>query len=307
MAILGPLVRTIRPRQWLKNLALFAPLVFTGWLFVPEAFALVLRAAIVFTILSSTTYIFNDILDIESDKQHPTKRFRPIASGELPLPIAYFFLIAGVIIGLTWAYSINYFLFMTGLAYLVLQVFYSTYLKQIPIIDVITIASGYLLRVYAGALAISAHMDVWFLLTVISVSLFLAVGKRRGEMTLFAGRRQIRKTLTRYTESLLDVYTAMFSTATWITYSLFTFNHPKIVPDGRALKLISILPRTLISEKWMMITIPLVVYGVMRYLQLIYEKNEGESPEKVLLSDKPLMATVLLWLVMVIGIIYYVE
>jgi len=284
---------------------LFAPLVFTGWLFQPEAFNLVLRAALVFTVLSSTTYFFNDLLDVEADKLHPVKKNRPIASGQVPLPLAYFVLIAGVIIGLAWAYSINYYLFLCALTYLIIQVFYSTILKQIPIIDVIVIAFGYLLRVYAGALTISAHMDVWFLLTVISVSLFLAVGKRRGEMTLLAGQGQTRATLKRYTESLLDIYTGMFSTATWITYALFTFNHPKIVPDGRALSLISILPRTLVSEKWMMITIPLVVYGIMRYLQLIYEKNEGESPEKILLSDRPLMITVVVWMITVVGVIYY--
>ncbi len=305
MAILRALIRTARPAQWLKNLALFAPLVFTGWLFQPEAFNLVLRAALVFTVLSSTTYFFNDLLDVEADKLHPVKKNRPIASGQVPLPLAYFVLIAGVIIGLAWAYSINYYLFLCALTYLIIQVFYSTILKQIPIIDVIVIAFGYLLRVYAGALTISAHMDVWFLLTVISVSLFLAVGKRRGEMTLLAGQGQTRATLKRYTESLLDIYTGMFSTATWITYALFTFNHPKIVPDGRALSLISILPRTLVSEKWMMITIPLVVYGIMRYLQLIYEKNEGESPEKILLSDRPLMITVVVWMITVVGVIYY--
>ena len=305
MAILGALIRTARPAQWLKNLALFAPLVFTGWLFAPEAFWLVLKAALVFTILSSTTYFFNDLLDREADRHHPIKKYRPIASGELPVTLAYFVLVAGIIMGLSWAYSLNYFLFLSGLTYLTVQVFYSTILKQIPIVDVIVIAFGYLLRVYAGAFTISAHMDVWFLLTVISVSLFLAVGKRRGEMTLLAGQGQTRATLKRYTEPLLDIYTGMFSTATWITYALFTFNHPKIVPDGRALSLISILPKTLISEKWMMITIPLVVYGIMRYLQLIYEKNEGESPEKILLSDKPLMITVVIWMIAVVGIIYY--
>jgi len=306
MAILTALIRTARPQQWLKNLALFAPLVFTGWLFQPEAFNLVFKAALVFTILSSTTYFFNDILDAEADRQHPVKKNRPIASGELPLPLAYFVLILGVGVGLGWAYTLNYYLFLCGLVYLIVQIFYSTYLKQIAIVDVIVIAFGYLLRVYAGSFAISAHMDVWFLLTVISVSLFLAVGKRRAEMTLLSGQSPTRSTLKRYTEPLLDTYTAMFSTATWITYALFTFNHPRIVPDGRALSLISILPKTLISEKWMMITIPLVVYGIMRYLQLIYEKNEGESPEKILLSDKPLMITVIIWMIAVIGLIYYV-
>jgi len=306
MAILWAIIRTARPAQWLKNLALFAPLVFTGKLFAPEAFDLVFQSALVFIVLSSTTYFFNDLLDIEADRHHPIKKNRPIASGALPVPLALLILVASVIAGLTWSYLLSYYLFLCALAYLIVQVFYSTTLKKIAIIDVIVIAIGYLLRVYAGAFVIQAHMDVWFLLTVISVSLFLAVGKRRGEMTLLQGREGTRATLKRYTESLLDIYMGMFSTATWITYALFTFNHPRIIPDGRALILLSILPRTLASEKWMMATIPLVVYGVMRYLQLIYEKNEGESPEKILLSDKPLIITVVLWMIAVVGIIYYI-
>ncbi|HEX9007671.1 MAG TPA: decaprenyl-phosphate phosphoribosyltransferase [Patescibacteria group bacterium] len=308
MAILWALFKTLRPRQWLKNLALFASLIFSGLLFLPGAFETVFQAALVFTILSSTTYIFNDLLDVEADRQHPFKKFRPIASGELPAPIAFFALITGVVIGLSWAYNLNYFLFLICLVYLIIQVLYTTYLKKIPIVDVIVIATGYLLRVYAGALVISAHMDVWFLLTVISVSLFLAVGKRRSEMTLMLARNkanETREALKRYTESLLDIYTSMFATGTWITYALFTFNHPKIVPDGKALTIISFLPKTFISEKWLMITIPFVVYGVMRYLQLIYERNEGESPERILLSDKPLITTVLVWLILSVGVIYY--
>lgn len=307
MAILWSLVKTFRPRQWLKNLALFSSLIFSGLLFQEGAFGQVVQAALIFTVLSSTTYIFNDLFDVKADRQHPFKKFRPLASGELPIPIAVFVLIAGVIIGLSWAYTVNYFLFLSCLVYLLIQVFYTTYLKKIPIVDVIVIAFGYLIRVYAGSFVISAHMNVWFLLTVISVSLFLAVGKRRSEMTLMLRNdaRQTRETLKRYTESLLDIYTSMFATATWITYALFTFNHPRIVPDGRALSLISILPRTLVSEKWLMITIPFVVYGIMRYLQLIYEKNEGESPEKIVLSDVPLIVTVAIWIVLVVGVLYY--
>jgi len=290
-------------------LAVFAALIFSGLLFQEGAFLKTLNVFLVFTVLSSTTYIFNDLLDAPADRQHPYKKHRPIASGKLPAWIAILFLILGVLSGLAWSYSLNYYLFLSCLSYLIIQIFYTTYLKKIPIIDVIVIASGYLIRVYAGAFAISAHMDIWFLMTVIAASLFLAVGKRRGEMTLLLNRAngvQTRVTLKRYTEQLLDIYTAMFATGTWITYALFTFNHPKIVPDGKALSLISILPRTLVSEKWMMITIPFVVYGIMRYLQLIYEKNEGESPERILLSDKPLIFTVLAWGVMVIGVLYYV-
>lgn len=308
MAILLALLKTVRPRQWVKNLALFAALVFSGLLFQEGAFDRVFQAFLVFTFFSSVTYIFNDLVDIEADRQHPYKRSRPIASGELPIPMAVFSLVAGVVVGLAWAWSVNYYLFLSGLIYLVLQIFYTTYLKKVPIVDVIVIATGYLIRVYAGAFTISAHMDVWFLMTVIAASLFLAVGKRRSEMTLLLNYKEVetRATLKHYPEQLLDIYTAMFATGTWITYALFTFNHPRIVPDGRALDIISILPRTLISEKWLMITIPFVVYGIMRYLQLIYEGNEGESPERILLSDKPLMATVISWGITVIGVLYYV-
>lgn len=309
MAILIALFKTVRPRQWLKNLALYGALVFTGFLYQKDAFGLVTQAFFVFTILASATYIFNDLFDARTDRLHPFKKNRPIASGALPIPVAFLALVAGVVIGLSWAYTLNYFFFISCLVYLGVQVLYTGYLKKVPIVDVIIIAFGYLIRVYAGAFVISAHMDVWFLLTVISASLFLAVGKRRGEMTLMMARGNAsttRETLKRYTEKLLDIYTAMFATATWITYSLFTFNHPKIVPDGRALSFISELPKTLISEKWMMITIPFVVYGIMRYLQLIYEKDEGESPERVLLSDKPLIITVGLWVVVLIGVLYYV-
>jgi len=309
MAVLLALFKTVRPRQWLKNFALYGALIFTGFLFQKGAFGLVTQAFFVFTILSSATYIFNDLLDVKTDRLHPFKKKRPIASGELPIPIAFFALVAGVIIGLTWAYTLNYFFFISCLVYLVMQVLYTGLLKKVAIVDVIVIAFGYLIRVYAGAFVISAHMDVWFLLTVISASLFLAVGKRRGEMTMLMAQgngASTRETLKRYTEKLLDIYTAMFATSTWITYSLFTFNHPRIIPDGRALTFISELPKTLLSEKWMMLTIPFVVYGLMRYLQLIYEKNEGESPERVLLSDKPLIITVGLWVVVLIAVLYYV-
>lgn len=265
-------------------------------------------AAVVFTLISSSIYIFNDVLDAEADRKHPFKRKRPIASGKLPVPIAVMAVIAGVIVGLALAYGIGFFYFIICLVYLLLSgILYTFWLKKVPILDILTIASGYILRVYAGAVAIDAHMNVWFLLTVISLSLFLATGKRRSEMTLLkasGNSGEVRQTLKRYTESLLDIYTAMFANATWLTYALFTFNHPKIIPEGRILTLLSILPRTFLSEKWLMATIPLVVYGVMRYLQLIYEKNEGESPERILLSDQPLIATILVWGLLVVGMLY---
>ncbi len=308
MDILWQLFKTTRPRQWLKNIALFAPITFSGLLFNEGFFGIVVQAVIVFTVLASSVYVFNDLLDLPTDKLHPFKKKRPIASGKLPIPIAVFAMLTGFIVALYWATKINMFFFWACITYLIIQVLYTVWFKKITIIDVITIASGYILRVYAGGLAIGAHMDVWLLLTVVSASLFLAVGKRRSELTLLkaSATGQIRATLKHYTESLLDIYTSMFATATWLTYALFSFNHPPIVPKGKVLTIMADLPRTLISAKLMMITTPFVIYGVMRYLQLIYEKNEGESPERIILSDKPLIITGVIWAFLVIGLLYYV-
>jgi len=310
MGIFWAIIKTVRPRQWLKNVSLLAAAVFSGFLLLPGVIVVVVEAIVVFTFLASGVYLLNDLIDIEKDKLHPFKRKRPIALGELPVPIAIFTLILSLTIGLAWAYKLNFFFFLTGLVYVVLQILYSLYLKKIPIIDVMVVASGYVIRVYAGAFVINAHMDVWFLLTVVSISLFLAIGKRRSEMTLLKGSGttvQVRQSLKHYTEQLLDVYTSMFANATWLTYALFTFNQPRIVPQGRVLTLMSDLPRALMSEKLLMITTPLVIFGVMRYLQLIYEKNEGESPERIFLSDKPLITTVVIWGIVVIGLLYKVR
>lgn len=309
MDIFWQLLKTTRPRQWLKNVALFAPITFSGLLFNDGFFWVVVEAAVIFTVLASSVYVFNDLLDFSADRLHPFKKSRPIAAGKLPVPIAVFALVTGFVVALYWASKINMFFFWTCVTYVVIQFLYTIWLKKVTIIDVIVVASGYILRVYAGGLAIGAHMDVWFLLTVVSASLFLAVGKRRGELTLLkasAGAGQVRATLKHYTESLLDIYTSMFATATWLSYALFSFNHPVIIPRGRVLTIMADLPRTLISAKLMMITTPFVIYGVMRYLQLIYEKNEGESPERIILSDKPIMVTVVIWGTLVIGLLYYV-
>lgn len=298
------LVKEARPGQWLKNLSLYTGLVFSGWLFTADKFWTVTTAWIIFSIMTSSVYIFNDIVDVNSDRNHPFKKFRPIASGQLPVGIALFFSLSGVFLSLALGWSLSYFLFLVMIAYLILQFVYTTWLKHRPIVDVMAIALGFLMRVYAGAFIIGAHINVWLLLCIISFSLFLAIGKRRSELTLLQGKLGTRKVLGRYPEKLLDLYTVMFANTTWLTYALFTFMLPAFSFKGRALTWLSYLPNTFRSEKWLMLTIPLVIYGVMRYLQLIYEKNEGESPEKILTSDKPMLITVSLWGLMVIGILY---
>lgn len=302
-------LKSARVSQWVKNIVVFAPITFTGFLFVPGYFTKVLWAFFLFCFLSSSIYIFNDILDIKSDRLHPFKKNRPIASGKIPIEMAIFLflLFSGVSLWLGFVTSTFFFLAMG--TYFVLNIFYSLWFKRVPILDVFIIATGFVIRVYAGSFIINVHMDVWFLLTVISASLFLAVGKRRSEMTLLTGAgieaKGLRTTLIHYTPELLDAYTSMFANTTWLTYALFSFLHPSFVPEGRVLKLFSLLPRTLIAEKWLMVTVPVVIYGVMKYMQLIYEKNEGESPHKVIMSDKPLIAVVTIWGILVIGILYF--
>ncbi len=306
------LLKTARPRQWIKNLALYAALVFSGlFFFVPADgtpyFFTVTYAFIIFCLLTSGIYIINDIIDFEADANHPFKRKRPIASGELSIPIALFFAIGMLATVFLMSLGLSGFFRLMIFSYFALQMLYAKFTKHIPILDVVSIASGFLIRIYAGAVVVDLHMSVWFLLTVLSASLFLAVGKRQSERTLLHGKEygETRKSLKRYSERLLDQYTGMFANTTWLTYALFTFQNEVIRPDARLATFYTILPRTLQSQKLLMLTLPFVIIGVMRYLQLVYEDNEGESPERVLLRDKPLLATVFSFAVAVMVIIYF--
>lgn len=307
---LVPIAKTIRIAQWVKNVVVFAPIIFSGFLFVPGYFGKVLWAFVLFCLLSSSIYVFNDLIDIKSDRQHPFKKKRPIASGQVPVELAIFIFIMLAGISLWLGLVTSTFFFGSMVTYFVMNIFYSLWWKKVPILDVFVIAAGFVIRIYAGSFIINVHMDVWFLLTVVSASLFLAVGKRRSEMTLLSGSgiqaKDLRTTLIHYTPSLLDAYTSMFANTTWLTYALFSFLHPPFTAEGKVLKLFAMLPRTLLVDKWLMATVPVVIYGVMRYMQLIYEKNEGESPHKIIMSDKPLIGVVLLWGVMVITILYFI-
>lgn len=304
------ILKSARVTHWVKNVVIFAPIVFAGFLFEPILLGRVVWAFLLFSLVSSAIYIFNDLIDLETDKLHPFKKKRPLASGRLDVPTAIlsFIVLAGGSLYLSLATSSFYFAAVA--AYFTLNIIYTLWWKKVPILDVFAIATGFVLRVYAGAFVINVHMDVWFLLTVISASLFLAVGKRRSEMTIlgYSGVevKKHRATLLHYTPKLLDAYTSMFATTTWLTYALYTFLHPPFSPDGRVLRLFTLLPRTLITEKWLMITVPVVIFGVMRYLQLIYESTAGETPHKVLFSDRPLLFTVGTWGLMVIGILYII-
>jgi len=297
------IIRIARPIHWVKNFALFGALFLTGTLYETGLFKDVLLAFFSFSFATSATYIFNDILDIKSDKLHPVKKDRPIASGKLPFFVAVFELLGFVFLSLILSLYLNQLFFTLILIYLGMQVLYSLGLKNIHVIDILIIATGFILRVYAGAFVINAHLSVWFLLCVISASLFLAAGKRRAEINLLeAIDGGTRKTLTKYSKELLNSYVTMFGNATWMSWSLYTFfESPKAsLPFWLVLAEVS---RATTIDKLMMLTIPVVIFGIMRYEALIFE-GKSEAPEKLLLTDKGLIIAVGLWVTLVYWILY---
>lgn len=304
-------LKLLRPRQWMKNFALFAAPTFGGLLFDTNYFFSLFLGFIAFCLLSSSAYIINDLIDVKKDKLHPFKKSRPIASGEVQPQEALIIFCVIILTALFIASSIGGGFFFFCLLYLAIQFLYSFVFKSIEIFDIFFIAAGYILRVLAGEAIVGYHLSVWLLLTTVSLSLFLAIGKRRSELTLlksYTGSKvvEIRRSLSHYSESLLDVYTVMFATSTAIFYSLFTFLEN---PAGIRINIDLLMPEFLpgfLQRKWLMITIFPVLYGLMRYLQDIYEKKEGESPDRVLLSDKPLLASVIIWGLLVIFIIYFI-
>ena len=308
------LFKTARPRQWIKNFAVYAALIFSGFFFyqTPDGslyFNRVTIAFVIFCLLTSSVYIINDIIDYQADRKHPYKQRRPIASGALPIPIATFGAAVLLVLVFLSSFWLPAFFRLLIFTYFGLQMLYAKATKHVAIFDVVSIATGFLIRVYAGAVVINLHMSVWFLLTVVSASLFLAVGKRQSERTLLAGKigarlGDTRQALRRYSQRLLDQYTGMFANATWLTYALFTFQNEFARPDERFGSLFAVLPKTLHTQKLLMLTLPFVIFGVMRYLQLVYEDNEGESPELVLLRDKLLLTTVFAFGASVMIIIY---
>lgn len=303
------LLKTARPRQWVKNLTLYAGLIFTGnvasgilwW----SNFRTVTEAAVAFTLVAISVYFLNDLVDIKGDQAHPFKRFRPVAMGRISrLTAVGVFLVAGGI-GLGWAKSLSPLFFLTVLGYWMLQILYSLVLKNMEVVDVFIIALGFFLRVLAGAIVINAHLSIWFLLCVISVSLFLAAGKRRAELAILTEKNAAahRKVMGKYTTDILDQYVGMFATSSYLSWALYTFNFyeqaPSLVPSSLVL-----LSRTLTINKWLMATIPVVIFGVMRYIRIIYDGARAETPEKVILSDLPLLMSVAIWGAMVVAVLY---
>jgi 4-hydroxybenzoate polyprenyltransferase len=287
--MLTAIIKSMRPKQWAKNIFLFPALVFDRKLTYFPAFWRLLSGFFIFSLLASTVYIINDIADVEADRKHPKKRHRPIASGKLSIRFA----IAVVALIWTIAFPLAYYLSPAfaaiGAIYILLNLSYSAWLKHIPLIDVITLASFYVLRVVAGVSLIQVErFSPWLYLATTFLALFIGIGKRRAEMTLLEEEANAhRKVLIGYSLPFLDQLLTLVSGVTIITYSLYTFSAPN-------------LPENYI----MMLTIPFVIYGIFRYLYLIQIKDGGGAPEDIVLSDRPLQVALALYAFAVLLIFY---
>jgi 4-hydroxybenzoate polyprenyltransferase len=296
------IIRAARPNQWIKNLIIFTAIVFSGKLFDPNLF---LRTAIGFFILcllSSTSYILNDVIDYPYDKKHPFKKLRPVASGKLSIPDATFIVFIFSLISLIVSLSFSIAFSFIALMFLLLHFFYSLYFKKHPVLDIFAISFSFMLRAFSGQVLTGYHIQIWLLLTIFFISLFIASVKRHAELVLHG--KETRPTLSFYKGHLLDFLTTTFATLTIVSYSLYTFlEKPPLIKTEVSQYFSSFLPG-LEARKWFMITIPLVVYGISRYAQLLYEREEGESPEKIITQDKPLIFTILFWGAIVVVLIY---
>lgn len=291
-----------RPVHWIKNLGIFAALIFTGMLRDRLSFTMVFEAFWIFNLATSSTYIFNDIVDVNSDRKHPIKKERPIAKGTLPIPLAISISGSLAVVAVFWAYFLSDIFGILIISYLLMQIAYSLFTKNIPVLDILFIATGFVIRVYSGAFIINAHLSVWFLLCVISVALFLASGKRRAELGVTKSPGETRKSLTNYPVELLNSYVTMFGNAAWMSWALFTFFESPSASLPLWLTLAEISKTTTI-DKLLMVTIPITIFGIMRYQSLIF-KGKSEAPEKLLLTDIPLVSSVAIWLLMILLILY---
>lgn len=297
-----PLIEALRPTQWIKNVALFAAAILNGQLFNQYIFTESLLGFIVFSCLSSSSYLVNDIIDIDNDRQHLFKKNRPIARGDISPSTALAASIFLLILGLGVAMSVNLGFFIISMVFILLQYTYTFALKKKAVLDIIGIALFFIIRAYAGELATGYHLPVWIMLTVIFLALFIASGKRRSE--LYTSGRKTRLALHGYGRSLLSFYTTMFAVCTLVTYSMFTFFAEPIRFQGLIHHfLLDYFPKA-IDRKWYMVSILPVVFGIMRYGQIIFEMQEGERPEKAITTDIPLLFSVLLWGGMIITILY---
>ncbi len=284
------LLRTMRPKQWTKNVFVWAALVFDQKAFQVEPFLRTLVAFLLFCVISGAVYIINDLVDIEKDRSHPSKRNRPLASGALSPRLAIAAAVAIIVVGLPAALWLDGVLTSILYGYLLLMIAYSFWLKNLVIVDVLAIAAGFVLRVAAGVVVVNAErFSPWIYVCTVLLALFLAIGKRRQEIVLMQnGSQDVRAILQEYNVKFLDEMLALVSSTTVMAYSLYTFSAPNLPPNHT-----------------MMLTIPFVLYGLFRYLYLIHVRGETDPPDVVVLKDRALLLDVVLF-GLVVFLVFYV-
>ena len=286
--IAGSLLRLARPKQWTKNGFVLAGVVFAEKALSASSVGNALLTFLAFCLVSGAVYSFNDVLDVEEDRKHPMKRLRPVASGEVSMPLAVAFSALLVIGGLALCFFVNAGVGAAGVAYLVLQAVYTPFLKHIAILDVMSISAGFVIRALAGVAAVAAPISPWLIVCTGLLTLFLGFSKRRHELaTLGEGAVIHRKNLRDYSVPLLDEMMNIMISATIIAYTLYTF---------------TVYERE--NQLFMMASIPFVVYGVFRYMLLVH-RDGGGNPDTLLLADRPLQIALFLWLVVVGVTIYF--
>lgn len=287
--MLRALIRTMRPKQWAKNVFVFAGIFFDGRLGDPRRLLHSLAAFAIFCLLSGAVYLINDLVDIDKDRVHPHKRFRPLPSGALSPGVAKA-AAAILLVGCTAAsFALGWGFALVALLYGALMILYSFVLKNIVIVDVMTIAAGFVLRVFAGAVAAEVtRFSPWLYVCTTLLALFIAINKRRHELLLMAhDANNHRAILEEYSVPFLDEMTALVTSTTLAAYSFYTFSAPNL-PGNHA----------------MMLTIPFVLYGLFRYLYLIHTKGLGGAPEDIVLGDKPMLIAIGLW-ALTAGLVIY--
>ncbi|MFA6456350.1 MAG: decaprenyl-phosphate phosphoribosyltransferase [Bacteroidota bacterium] len=287
-----PFIRLLRPAQWLKNGFVFAPLIFSKHLFEKEYLHNAVLAFFAFCFVSSLVYIINDVVDREADKLHPEKKKRPIASGEISILTG---VTAAIVLGIA-ALLISQFLPIEFayalLMYVAIQVAYSFSLKHIVILDLFIIATGFMLRVFSGALAIQVDISHWLVITTLFLSLFLAASKRRAELVMIKKQNieTKRKVLQEYSITFLDALLLITTTGMAISYSLYTMAERTI---------------EVFKSEYLIFTTVFVLFGIFRYLFLVLVKEEGENPTAILTKDTPTAINLFLWLITCVSIIYF--
>ncbi|MCD6327117.1 decaprenyl-phosphate phosphoribosyltransferase [bacterium] len=284
-------LRTMRPKQWTKNVLLFGGLVFSKHLLNGELLLRSLLGFCVFCILSGLVYVINDITDIDKDKNHPKKKYRPIASGAVSPGLALAFSCVLSVLALALAAHLSLRFAIISAVYPAVMVLYSYVLKHVVILDIMTISAGFVIRALAGAIVVNVDFSGWLIACTIFLSLFLAIAKRRHELiSLGDGAEAHRFILKEYTAQLLDQMISIMTASTILAYTLYTMS-PEITEK--------------FGTEYLYLTVPFVLYGMLRYLYLVYRKEKGGSPAQILLEDIPLIVDILLWGGLVFLLVYW--